>query len=84
MIRAILQLFTLALFVSCTAINQQDAFLDSLPRPSNVVFNDERTTKKLQLTAPVSVVAAGESGAATQRTIVDCANGSELIVAVML
>ncbi|MFO1470446.1 MAG: hypothetical protein U1F27_05335 [Turneriella sp.] len=41
MIRAILQLFTLALFVSCTAINQQNAYLDSLPRPSNVVFSED-------------------------------------------
>ncbi len=32
---------TLTVFVSCTAINQQNAFLDSLPRPSNVVFNDD-------------------------------------------
>lgn len=32
----------LPLFASCTAINQQNAFLDSLPRPvDNVVFKDD-------------------------------------------
>jgi hypothetical protein len=35
-------LLLVPLFASCTAINQQDAFLDSLPRPvDNVVFKDD-------------------------------------------
>ena len=34
-------LVALLLFVSCTAINQKDAFLDSLPRPNNVVFSED-------------------------------------------
>ncbi len=35
-------LLTLLLFVSCTAIEQKDAFLDTLPRPvSNIVFSDD-------------------------------------------
>jgi hypothetical protein len=36
-----LPLVSLALFASCTAINQQNAFLDALPRPvDNLVFSD--------------------------------------------
>jgi len=27
-------------FAACTAINQKDTYLDSLPRPSNVIFSD--------------------------------------------
>ena len=34
-------LLLVPLFASCTAINQQNAFLDSLPRPSNVVFSED-------------------------------------------
>ena len=37
-----LQLLSLALFASCTAINQKDAFLDAMPRPvDNLVFSDD-------------------------------------------
>ena len=40
--RAALLVLTTVLLVSCTAINQKDAFLDALPRPvSNVVFSDD-------------------------------------------
>lgn len=35
-------IFLLALFLTaCTAISQKDTFLDSLPRPSNIVFSDD-------------------------------------------
>lgn len=42
MMRASAQILSLALFASCTAINQKDAFLDSLPRPvDNLLFSDD-------------------------------------------
>lgn len=40
-----LRIISLTLFASCTAINQKDAFLDSLPRiVDNVVFRDDFET----------------------------------------
>ncbi len=41
MIKKFRAIFLVALFASCTAIDQKDAFLDSLPRPSNIVFSDD-------------------------------------------
>lgn len=39
--RAAKYILATVLLASCTAINQKDAFLDSLPRPSNIVFSDD-------------------------------------------
>lgn len=34
-------ILVLVILTSCMAINQKDAFLDSLPRPNNIVFSDD-------------------------------------------
>ncbi len=39
--RTFVRVLSLTLFASCTAINQQNAFLDSLPRPNNIVFSED-------------------------------------------
>lgn len=41
MMRTALQILSFSFFASCTAINQQNAFLDSLPRPNNIVFSED-------------------------------------------
>lgn len=64
-----LQLLLLAFVPACTAINQKDAFLDSLPRPSNIVFSDDFENGLGQWSQLAGTWAAGSPGA----------NGSALI-----
>lgn len=59
----------IASFTSCTAINQKDAFLDSLPIPSNVVFSDDFESGLGKWT---------QSGNGTWTTVTPGANGAAL------
>jgi hypothetical protein len=58
---------TVSLLASCTAINEKDAFLDSIPRPTNIIFSDDFENglgKWTQLAGTWTAGAPGANGVA--------------------